>query len=113
MQHLEREGGKMSKSTSVYTRIEPEIKAEAEGVLNELGIPMSQAIHMFLRQVVLQKGLPFDVKLPENKPLEYETLSTDDLQRELEKGLLDLKEGRVNSASKVAERMANEYGRDI
>jgi len=56
-------------------RIEPEIKEQAELVLSELGIPMANAINLFLRQVILQKGIPFDVKLPQKKLLDYNALS--------------------------------------
>ena len=43
----------MSKTTSIFVRVEPEIKEQAEKVLNKLGIPMSNAINIFLRQVIL------------------------------------------------------------
>ena len=43
---------------------EPEVKEQAERVLDQLGIPMSNAVGMFLRQIVLQRGIPFEVKLP-------------------------------------------------
>ena len=49
----------MGKSANVFVRIDPEIKEQAEAVLTELGIPMSNAVGMFLRQVVLQRGIPF------------------------------------------------------
>ncbi len=51
----------MSKTTSIYARVEPEIKEQAEIVLNKLGIPMSNVINIFLRQIILQNGLPFEV----------------------------------------------------
>ena len=50
----------MSKTTSIFARVEPEIKERAEAVLNKLGIPMSNAFNILLRQVVLQNGLPFE-----------------------------------------------------
>lgn len=43
------------------------IKEQAEQVLDQLGIPMSDAVSMFLRQVVLQRGIPFEIKLPERE----------------------------------------------
>ena len=54
----------MSKTSSVFARVEPEIKEQAEQVLEQLGIPMSNAIGLFLNQVVLQRGIPFEIKLP-------------------------------------------------
>jgi addiction module RelB/DinJ family antitoxin len=55
----------MAKSETVYTRLEPSLKADAERVLERLGLTPSEAINIFLNQVVLRKGLPFEVRLPE------------------------------------------------
>lgn len=45
-------------------RIDSELNNQANALLEGLGLSMSQAISMFLRQVVLHRGLPFDVKYP-------------------------------------------------
>ena len=45
-------------------RIDSELSNQANKLLEGLGLSMSQAISMFLRQVVLQQGLPFEVKYP-------------------------------------------------
>ena len=103
----------MAKTTSIFARVEPEIKEQAEMVLNKLGIPMSNAINIFLRQVVLQNGLPFDVKITKNRPLEYGDLTTEEFDTEIEKGFNDLRAGRVVSADKVAERITKEYGHEL
>ena len=44
----------MARTANVFARVEPEVKSEAEAVLNELGIPMSNAVDMFLRQVAFR-----------------------------------------------------------
>ena len=54
----------MTKSATINTRIEPRLKAEAEVVLSMLGISTSDAITMFFKQVVLNKGLPFPLRIP-------------------------------------------------
>ena len=59
----------MARTSNVFARVEPEIKEQAERVLDQLGIPMSNAVGMFLRQVVLQQGIPFEMKLPKKAPL--------------------------------------------
>ena len=48
-----------TKSANVYARIEPDVKEQAEGILAALGIPASNAINMFYKQIILQRGLPF------------------------------------------------------
>ena len=54
----------MSKAAVISTRIDPDLKNHAEQVFEELGVTASQAISMFYRQVVLHRGLPFEVKIP-------------------------------------------------
>ena len=103
----------MAKTTSIFARVEPEIKEQAEMVLNKLGIPMSSAVNIFLRQVIIQNGLPFDVKIKQNKSVAFEDLTTEEFNNEIEKGFNDLKAGRVLSAEKVAERITKEYGHEL
>ena len=45
----------MTKSTMIHARIEPGLKMETEKTLGELGLNMTQAITLFLQQVMLQK----------------------------------------------------------
>ena len=54
----------MEKTSTVQIRIEPQLKASVEKVLDDLGLSMSSAISLFLKQVVLHEGLPFPVKIP-------------------------------------------------
>jgi DNA-damage-inducible protein J len=54
----------MAKTAHINARVEKELKARAEKVLRHVGVKMSDAITIFLRQVVLQRGLPFDVRIP-------------------------------------------------
>ncbi len=54
----------MAKSAIIRARIEPELKAEAETIFSELGLSITEAITLFYRQVKLSKGLPFEVRLP-------------------------------------------------
>lgn len=48
-------------------RIEPEIKREASAILDELGLSMSTAINLFLRAVVREQGMPFEMKVSKGK----------------------------------------------
>lgn len=100
----------MARTSNVFARVEPEVKEEAERVLDQLGIPMSNAVGMFLRQVVLQNGIPFDVKLPKKAPLAYGSLSKEEFDAEMEKGMADLKAGRVLSADEADEHFHRKYG---
>ena len=64
----------MAKTTTISARIDPNIKKRAEQVFRELGLSSSQAITLFYKQVELQQGLPFIVKIPND--LTAETLET-------------------------------------
>ncbi|MFC6294228.1 type II toxin-antitoxin system RelB/DinJ family antitoxin [Lactiplantibacillus daoliensis] len=76
----------IKKTTSIYTRVTPELKAQAETVLNQLQIPMSTALNMFLQQVVIQRKIPFEIKLPD-LPLNYDNISKADFDAAIQKGL--------------------------
>jgi DNA-damage-inducible protein J len=54
----------MAKTATIHARTEPELKMKAEAILKKLGMNYTEAINLFLRQVTLRKGLPFDVKIP-------------------------------------------------
>jgi len=52
------------KSAAVHSRIEPEVKAQAESILQRLGVSPTEAIRMFYTQITLRNGLPFSVDIP-------------------------------------------------
>jgi len=58
-------------TTNLNVRIDADLKKQSEEIFNELGLTMSAALTVFLRQTVRSKGIPFDVRL--NTPNE-ETL---------------------------------------
>ena len=100
----------MAKTSNVFARVEPEIKEQAESILNQLGIPMSNAVSMFLRQVVIQRGIPFEMKLPAKEPLVMSQLTKEQLDAEIAKGVANIEDGKVYSAEEVEERMHRMYG---
>lgn len=99
----------MARTSNVFARVEPEIKEQAEQVLEKLGIPMSNAVSMFLRQVVLQRGIPFEMKLPQRTPLAYGNLTKEQFDEEVGEGIADVKAGRVYSADAVEAEMRQDY----
>jgi len=60
----------MAKVATVQSRIDPILKQNAEQILKTLGLTSSQAINAFYAQIVLVKGLPFDVKIPNKETIE-------------------------------------------
>ena len=99
----------MAKSANLYARIEPELKEQAEMILAALGISSSSAITMFYKQIVLNNGLPFEVKLPSH-PLDVSRMTAAQLDAELEKGYTDMQAGRTIPAEQVFADIRKELG---
>jgi DNA-damage-inducible protein J len=58
-----------AKTDFIRARIEPDLKQMAEIILEKLGLNQTEAIRMFYKQIVLNKGLPFKVELPNKETL--------------------------------------------
>lgn len=99
----------MAKSANLYARIEPDVKEQAEMILTALGIPASNAITMFYKQIILNNGLPFEVKLPEH-PLDISRMTAAQLDAELEKGYADMQAGRAVPMDRAFEDIRKEFG---
>jgi len=52
------------KTAMIRARVEPSLKRDAERMLVEVGLAPAEAIRLFYRQILLHKGLPFDVRMP-------------------------------------------------
>jgi len=64
MQHIV-----IMKTAAVHSRIQPEIKEQAEAILHRLGLSPTEAIRMFYTQIALRNGLPFDVSIPNDETI--------------------------------------------
>ena len=53
-----------TKTANVTARIQPNIKEQAEAILDRLGIPVSVFIDMTYRQVIMRDGVPFSLNIP-------------------------------------------------
>jgi DNA-damage-inducible protein J len=60
----------MPKTAVISARIDPKLKHSAEKVFNELGLTITQAITLFYKQVELERGLPFAVRVPNDVTVE-------------------------------------------
>lgn len=71
----------MAKSATVRARIEPALKEEADAILHNLGLSTSDLISMTMHQLVLRKGIPFDVRIPNAETIEAINEPIEGLQR--------------------------------
>lgn len=71
----------MAKTETLHIRVKPNVKQKAEETLNDLGLSISEAINIFLNQIILYDGIPFEIRKPK---INMETL----------KAIEDTKEGK-------------------
>ena len=56
-----------TKTSTARALLDPEVKKQAEAILQELGLSVSKSIDLFYRQVIAQRGLPFELHVPNEK----------------------------------------------
>jgi addiction module RelB/DinJ family antitoxin len=100
----------MPKTSNVYARVEPELKKQAEAVLNEIGLPMSNAIALFLKQIVLRRGIPFPLVAQPSLPPTLDMMTKEQFEAALEKGYEDVVAGRVRNADMFFNEFERKYG---
>ena len=71
------------KDATVSARVEYDVKNEAEGILQNLGIPVSVVINSLYRQIIYRKGIPFPLFIP-NEPKTLDTMSDLELKAKLQ-----------------------------
>lgn len=94
-----------TKTATIYTRVDPKIKAESEKVLNKLGISMSNAVCMFLHQIVIKQGLPMELNIYDGVPnsLNADKMTKQEFESMISSSLQDIKNNNVYSLDEVRE----------
>jgi DNA-damage-inducible protein J len=59
----------MAKTATIQARINPDLKKKAQKILNTLNLSMSEAISLYLTQVTLHRGIPFEIRIPNDLTL--------------------------------------------
>lgn len=73
----------MANTATVYARIEPELKNEVEGILSQLGVTPSALVQMLYSQIRLTKSIPFEIKIPSQRPLAADEMTKEQLDAKL------------------------------
>ena len=94
----------MEKTTTLNLRVNSNLKANAQQILNKLGIPMSTAIDIYLNQIVLVGGIPFSVTLPN---FDASKMSKEQLSSKLKEGYDDYLNNDVEDATAFFEDFKN------
>jgi DNA-damage-inducible protein J len=64
---------KMSTTKQINMKVPTNLKIQVENIFNRLGLTHSEALKLFYNQVVLNDGLPFEIKIPKEKTPNKET----------------------------------------
>ena len=85
----------MALDATVRARVDSKLKEDVEEILAEIGLSTSQAITMFLKGVKRERGIPFELKIPNETTLKamqeakdginMEEITLDDMIKEIEK----------------------------
>ena len=102
-----------AKTANVTARIQPNIKEQAEAILERLGIPVSVFIDMTYRQVIMRDGIPFSLDIPD-KLITRDTLTKTEFDTMMQNGLSQAKRDDSVSVEEVkVTRQALEHMRGI
>jgi DNA-damage-inducible protein J len=74
----------MALDATVRARIDPRLKQDVEEILSQIGMTTSQAINIFMNSVRRERGIPFELKVPNKETIE---------------AMRDVEEGRTESVT--------------
>ena len=100
------EGGRtMEKRATLNLRVNPDVKRDAESVLSQLGISMSTAVDMYLRQIKMTGGIPFPIVI-KNAPdrVNAEMMTASQIRDKIQRGLDDIDAGRTQDLDDVIKK---------
>lgn len=97
----------MARNQTIHVRVNEDVKRRAEDTLEVLGLSVSDAVNLFLCQVGLVGGLPFEVRLP--APARVTVNSNAEIMQKLQTSEDDILQGRVSSADEVFDRIEDKY----
>lgn len=81
-----------TRSANVNVRVEPDVKKQAEDILDKLGVSASAFINMTYRQVIMKRGIPFSVELPSGIET-LDTMTDEEFDEMMQAGLEQAKKG--------------------
>lgn len=100
----------MQKTATLNLRVDPDVKRSAEAVLSQLGLSMSTAVDMFLRQVALTNSIPFQVALPEApRSIDVNAMSDEELGAALAHSLAQVRNGESFDIERTFSAIRKEF----
>lgn len=99
-----------SKTATILTRTEPEVKKAADTLFSRLGITTSGAINLFLRQAIKEHGIPFKITVLKPSIPDVSELDREKIAQLLLESEEDIKAGRVEPLEDVISDLEGKYG---
>lgn len=96
-----------TKTANVMARVAPDIKAQAESVMEQLGIPASVVINALYKQIIMTKSIPFSLSIP-NEPVALDEMDIHSFNAMMEKGYQEAISGDAKSAKEVFAKIKEE-----
>ena len=89
-----------TRTANVMARVEPDVKEQAEGILDRLGVPASVVINALYKQIIYRNGIPFSLVLP-SAPVTRDEMTDAEFNAMMQTGLNAAKADRSLDASEV------------
>ena len=96
-----------AKTANVMARVEPEIKEQAEAIMNQIGIPASVVINALYKQIIMTRSIPFSLSVP-NVPLALDEMDKAAFDEMMLTGLNQAKANNSRKASDVFSEIRRE-----
>ena len=96
-----------TKTANVTARIQPNIKEQAEAILDRLGIPVYVFIDMTYRQVIMRDGVPFSLYIP-NKLVTRNSITHAEFDTMMQIGLEQAKKNDSVSVDEAFNQLKSE-----
>ena len=98
------------KSANVIARVDPNIKKQAEEIISDLGLNASSVINALYRQIIIKKGIPFEMR---KEPINVDDMTEDELGRLLTKRIENFeKSGEYFTVEEVIEGLHKKLKED-
>ena len=89
-----------TRTANVMARVEPDVKEQAENILDRLGVPASVVINALYKQIIYRNGIPFSLVLP-TAPVARDEMTDAEFNAMMQTGLNAAKTDRSRGASEV------------
>lgn len=92
------------KSANVTARVEPEVKLEAEAIIDQLGLSVSAVINSLYKQIILKNGIPYTLTIP-SVPKARDEMTKAEFDTMMETGLNQVKNGESIPAEEAFDQL--------